>query len=374
MLSLQLLSNPIYSVCLQLTGAIQVRIHANLRYKLGAWIELWYQLRAIDIDGSGKFELRFKDLCRLLKKRGSTVYQLLREGRAQGGLRKYSVSRGVVKGYLSSLINVCLANDLDSWGAVSHCPAKDLKDELKLTTIATITAFEQSKARYTFGRSFKNHQRRGAFLFSVDNAIRSDISFSSQKPVDGARELMLGIDDRYLYGTKSLLVFGTTQNTIADSLGVSTRTVQRYQQDIDHRQVAITRPEYKTAIGIINHGEMSIGEYRHISEEVAIRKVGAESYQLLESLPGTNTRSVTNVCSGSFFKGWFNRFYCAKNNIYRLDDLPKLERMIATKRKYRALRGLEKAEDSHGIRRKGDLSGGKSTDKQNLLTFSARGG
>lgn len=311
---------------------ITVRIHANLRYELGSYVDLWYLLKALDIQGTGRFEIEVDVLAHLTSRKVSTIYEQLREGRSKGLFRSYSIKKGVLYGYLGGLIPVYIANDLYGWDAITTIPAINIQSSIKLGLVRSVTSYQQTGSRNAIARKFDNRQIAGAYFNPLDTLIREQKSFTSPVNVHWGKKAFLGICKRYLYSTKSLLSFGATLNSTAKKLKISTRTIQRWHQGIEKRQIATNRKEFEAIAHAMDRDVIAIGQTLCLSSEVFITRTNEKTYKLTEIYLGTGYKRESTVCRGNFFKGLFDRWYCSKTNIYLDSTLPKLENMRAKKR------------------------------------------
>lgn len=347
MLQYKLLTNTLgYCVATVLLSSDFVRIHSALRYKFGAWISLWYCLRGIDTDGCGKVVVDFDTLCSLLDRKRSTVYELLRQGKKMGGIRSYTVKKNILTAYYGSLSNLCVEHELRSWGAVSTTTLGTDKD-LKRASIESRTALGQSASRSNLTACLKSNQKKAFNSLSVEKAITAQGGFSSLKTVKGARNLILDVDRKYIYGTKALIVFGCNQDSIADGVGVSTKTVQRFQTNLEKRQVATTRPEYQRVLIGIQGEYIERGDYMDYTDDLRVYRdkrgnyyMREKSYLKLKNSDWVNEEwatadRISRISEEHFFVRW-GRYFCAKNNIYHQDSLPKLESMRYQKRAYKS--------------------------------------
>ena len=327
-----------YVRSLVLVGCLTVRVHSNLPYRSGAWINLWYLLRGLDISGSGKFEIDFKNCCDLLNRDEKTVYRLLLQAKKRGAIWAYQIKEGVLYGYYKSLFRLCLNQDLDHWGAVSSIALIDLPRQVKNIAVSSTKAYRQHASKKALAACYKSNDRKVAMKRSVEICLDSKGCFNSPKTVRGTKNLILGIDDKYIYGSRSLLTFGTNHNSTANLLRCCTKTIQRKQSGLDKRQIAIAKPEYQRIAMMIDAGMISLNESLYISPTVKITRISANSYELREKIPGTEKFRISSVTRGNFFVGLFDKWYCAFNNFYAVADLPKLESMRRSRSKYKLLR------------------------------------
>ena len=201
-----------------------VRILANLA-QCGAWegknflgkvagenaAKLWYWLRAIDKQGSGKAYLSIDAASRFFKLSKRQIKRYLTDGVKLGFFRGvYTTASNIVLVYYSSSINAALALGLESLGAIASVPVEEIKNLRRTATkIAVLANQRASEFRQ------KSKKLAGTILDPAD----------ALKPSGIASGGILFRTRRYLIVKANCQVVGGSQKTAAQKLGRSETTV-----------------------------------------------------------------------------------------------------------------------------------------------------
>ena len=237
-----------YITATVLVRALSVRIHAGIIHNR-PWNRFWYLCRALDLSGQGRVELPVEAVCHLTSISRSTLYQWLREGKAAGAFRRYRFKGNTLSVYLGGLQKYCQSLGLTSWQAVASVPLIDILSGMSLKSHATAlqTQSLQVKSRYAAIRSLNNRERKHTKVAEVE-AIFEQGQESSQKPVRGQVPFLLKVGYQRIFVSKGFAPFGTSQPTIAATLGISDRTLRRHLDHlgVERRQIVQTKAAYKS--------------------------------------------------------------------------------------------------------------------------------
>lgn len=242
---LYLLASTQYPQVLVLTQWLTVRIHSALVFKK-PWMRLWYVFRAFDSPGRGYVEIPSSEFRGLLNVSKSRFYQWLRAGQEAGGFRKWRIRRGILKLWLGSLSKVCQTLGLRNWGAVATVPLFDILTRAGLKAAAAgIQAQQiQHKSHVAAKLSLRSRERKFHKLAEVDQILGWGQE-SSQNPVGGQVPFLLHVGPSKAFVSKGFIPFGGSQETIAEYLGVSSRTVRRHLIGVDRRQIVQAKAAYR---------------------------------------------------------------------------------------------------------------------------------
>lgn len=229
-----------------------IRVHSRLiKYN---WSKLYYFFRSLDSEGSGKVCIWHIDI----PWPRSSYYRWLKQGLAVGAFRNYWTDGLVLVVYLGSKANICKQLGLKTWGAVAEVPLNEVSRELA-TELELVWQQEQAKHA-----TRKKHKRQP-----------NEPSFQTWEKGTCARY------GRYYVGANAL-TYGVSQQRVADSLGICTRSV-----------------------------------YNHYKRQ------GLPALQIAQEVPGTDKQlddflnSEELSPSGSRYVQQGKRVFCLKQNIYR---------------------------------------------------------
>ena len=243
---LQLLSdNTDFALNLVILDLLSVRIHSALVFKK-PWVRLWYLSRAFDWAGRGCVILPVRFLCQVLHVSLRRLYQWLKIGKCCGAFRKYYRVHGCFCIWLGSLSKVCQALGLRNWGAVATVPLFDILTRAGLKAAAAgIQAQQLQHKSYVAAKlSLPSKERKFHRLSEVDQILGWGKE-SSQNPVGGQVPFLLHVGPSKAFVSKGFIPFGGSQETIAEYLGVSSRTVRRHLIGVDRRQIVQAKAAYR---------------------------------------------------------------------------------------------------------------------------------
>lgn len=209
-----------------------VRILANIA-QCGAWLaknqvgkvrgensnKLWYYVRAIDKQGSGKAYFSIESACKFFKHSKRQIKRYLADGVRLGFFRPtYAISNDVVLVYYSSAIKTALSLGLDNFGAIASVPIKEIKNLRRTATkIALLANQRASEFRQ------KSKKLAGTILDPAD----------ALKPSGIASGGILFRTKRYLIVKANCQLVGGSQTTAAKKLGRSQTTVCNHLANLD---------------------------------------------------------------------------------------------------------------------------------------------
>jgi len=206
---------------------------------------LWYVCRALDISSTGYVELPLSFVRELLGVADSTVYRWLKDSKQVGACRTYRIRKAVLCIWLGGLQKLCKILGLSNWGAVATVPLVAVNEKIKALATGITTQDLQAKSRYAASSDLKKRER--AFL---DNSSADTIlglgGQSSQVPTQGQVPFVVWVGEKRAFVSKSFVPYGASQRSIAESLGVSDRTVRRHQAilSIKKRQLVQAKGAY----------------------------------------------------------------------------------------------------------------------------------
>lgn len=174
-------------------------------------VKLWYWLRAIDKQGSGKAYLSIEAACKFFEVSKRQIKRYLADGVRLGFFRGvYTTASNIVLVYYSSSINVALALGLETLGAIASVPIKEIKNLRRVATkIAVLANQRASEFRQ------KSKKLAGTIIDPAD----------ALKPSGIASGGILFRTKRYLIVKASAQLVGGSQSTAAKKLGRSETTV-----------------------------------------------------------------------------------------------------------------------------------------------------
>lgn len=138
---------------------LEYRLHARVGILHGRKpaVQLWYALRALDVDGSGKVTIPVGEAERQLGKSASTIRRYLMDDVL---FRSYSVTDGVITIYLHGLASVCRALYLTDIGPVGF--NEGLGQLVKDSALVGAVALQQASLYLA------THDKQGHCIDAVD--------------------------------------------------------------------------------------------------------------------------------------------------------------------------------------------------------------
>ena len=235
-----------------LTEVYSVRIHERIARH--PWARLWYECRGVDKDGSGHVPIHMTWLQESLECSDKTIYRWLQQGKRKGAFHSYQVRNGVLEVYLGSLFRVCEKLNWRNWGAVGVCKLSAVNARIRAITTGIVTQQHQQKSRYAADQKLKP-QHRKHYGTVPPNSLLKNVRQSSLKPHVGEVPCVLHISERRMFVSKNFTVYGASQATIGEELGIRPITVQRHHAQLGtpRRQLCQKKGEYTHVKKALEH-------------------------------------------------------------------------------------------------------------------------
>jgi hypothetical protein len=230
-----------------LLNSLTVRIHSKIARHPCA--RLWYLLKAFNIDGSGHNRLPVVLILNLLRINQSTLYRYMKIGIEKGFFRRIQITEGNIDAWLGSINVVSQKLELSDWGTVGDVPLVKVLAEIRKTATGITTQSLQGQSHYAAKIKLKNNERA---IYAPPSAeeIFALIDGASHKPAGGTFPFILHIGPKRIFASKSFVPFGASQRAIADSLGISDRTVRRHlaSMGVNSRQIVQSKAVYRQVV------------------------------------------------------------------------------------------------------------------------------
>ncbi len=295
-----------------------------------SWARLWYVLRWLNSTGSGRITIQIELLEAFLGCSRQSLRRWLSEGKKCGAFR-YSIERkGFLHIYLGSVQRICIKTNVRDWCAVAIVPIADvLSGLLELRQIATgaTTQYLQQRSRYAANSKLKADYRKTYGAPHPNEILGDNITCSKS---EGGQFFILHISKKRLFVSKGFVAFGASQHSIAITLGISPRTVQRHHANLKtvSRQLCQSKSEYAWCKRAF---EMEAPEYIALNDSMKNSDVGyrweGDTIHFMDGKPlGAKTGVGINrfdISAGEFNRRIFKvgkkqpRYFLAKCNIYR---------------------------------------------------------
>ncbi len=182
-------------------------------------VKLWYWLRAIDIQGSGKAYLSIEAACKFFNRSKRQIKRYLTDGVRLGFFRTtYTIRADVVLVYYSGTVKTALTLGLKTLGAIAQVPIKEIKNLKRVSTKIAVLANQRSSEFCQ-----KSKKLAGTILDPAD-ALR---------PSGIASGAILFRTSRYLIVKALTQLVGGSQKTAGRKLGRSQTTVCSHLSDLN---------------------------------------------------------------------------------------------------------------------------------------------
>ena len=218
----------------------QIRVHTNLLRQ--PWAKLWYYCRAVDSNARGVVWLGFDSTCQLLHCAPSTLYHWLRTGKAVGAFRAYQRQGDRIEIWLGGRNAVTKNLNLTDWGLAAIVPLTELiEGRVELSTkIATQRLQSQSfhAARLQLPDGRWNTAKSPSEAIDLIQKSLPEIG-TGAKP----SKSIFHVSQKRAFVSEGFMLHGTSQTTIADSVGVCDRTVRRHLKETWKRQLCYSPRE-----------------------------------------------------------------------------------------------------------------------------------
>lgn len=207
-----------------------VRIHKAICRN--PWAKLWYYCRAIDTEGSGNVIISVPELITLLGRSRATIYRWLKDGKEAGAFKRYEkIGEHFEKVYLGSKEQICEQLHATDWGSVTYIPLGKILQPFKKKPQDTPDLREQATAfqtQWLEKRSEIAAKKEARQNKDRRKPYKTDFSGATDNPTSPI------LPPKFSRGK---LPTGATQEKIAESLGVSSRTVRRHLKTTRRQQV-----------------------------------------------------------------------------------------------------------------------------------------
>ena len=207
-------------------------------------IALWYWVRSLDTEGSGKVSFRILDAEVELERSKSTIKRYLENGLALGLFRSVEVRYGRVVVYYASTKAIAIRQGLMHWGAVAEVPVSDLQN---LRVVATeVQAFSLQNSSVYLAKQSTPKGLRAKVIKPEDVLLKASLC--------SAGENVVHVGKRCMFVEPESVLVGVSQERIAETLRRNVRTVRRRLSNswrsqrgiapILKKQLAQTKPEF----------------------------------------------------------------------------------------------------------------------------------
>lgn len=200
---------------------LEVRIHSTLTENYTAPIKLWYLCRALS--NSGKATFNIDKVCNTFSVTHHTVRNWMREGIKLNIFKRIlKVAKGEFKVYYTSLIKLCVAKKLDTFGAVGNATLNEVKT-IKVSSAEITAQSVQASSRYLAKKENLN-------IHSSQRVTLPEELFDTEG--NPSSELCVGAlgynsDHNTLFVNQSFKPYGASQFTIGNKLGRHIKTIER---------------------------------------------------------------------------------------------------------------------------------------------------
>lgn len=302
----------------------KVRIHTRITSE--PWAIIWYTMRGLDKEGRGEASAALEELVALTGKKSSTLYELLRRGREVGAFRKYQKEGESMRIILGSLESVCISLKLNDWGAVGEIDMTQVKD-IRRIACEIETQRQQQKSQFAVRRALSRQERESLELKEpLDLVGRTDTpnpdidwkrgatgkptSLKSHKP-------QIHRGPQRIFVNESFIPFGVSQAAIAQTLGVSERTVGRYLEGVQKKQLMQYKPAYGVLAESLKYGQTSTSN----DSEVYLTELRDGSLRLYEPYGTSNAVRPGGhpVTEEKFSEEYFGVIWIHRCNLYILN-------------------------------------------------------
>lgn len=291
-----------------------VRIHAKIARR--PWARLWYLLRGFD-NGRGLLEVAAGEIEALLGCGTSTIWEWLRDGKRAGAFRQYRFKRGTWRFVLGGLASVCQRGGLNDWGATIALPILEAVEQMRVLATTATTELLQRQSRAAARAALTGAEKK---LYPLPTAeqILELAGKSSEKPDRGQIPFLLWVGSRRIWVSKGFVPFGAGQESIAQSLSISARSVRRHQvaADLLKRQVCQSKSEYREIVRALAWEADNF----QASAEVWYSAPDLASGRIMLAEPSGYTRSAQRptlpVATSRFFE-YGGQSWIARCNLYQ---------------------------------------------------------
>lgn len=147
-----------------------VRIQSNLGFER-AKRKLWYLLRGLDVDGSGRVQYEIEAILAITGRKFSTLMQWLQQAKESKDIRDWSSKRGVLTVFYSSRANVCKRSHIYDWGASADVPLVDAAQRLKTISLQMEVQALQERSHFAAKKAIKGNQRKFVRVYAGNELL-----------------------------------------------------------------------------------------------------------------------------------------------------------------------------------------------------------
>lgn len=225
-----------------------VRVHGEIARH--PWAKLWYLCRAIDTEGKGYVIISLPEFEILMGRSRATFYRWLKDGKEAGAFRSYEKEgEHFEKIYLGSKTEICKRLKITDWDSVTYTPLYKILKPLKKNPHNEPDLREQVTAFQT-----QWLEERSKVAARKEARINKDKRLPHKPDFRGATVKPSSPILPSKFSRKNLPV-GASQETIAKSLGISSRSVRRHLKQVERQQVYYKVPKCEAQAEIFHAGE-----------------------------------------------------------------------------------------------------------------------
>lgn len=197
---------------------------------------LWHLMRAIDINGSGKVSLTFKELIDITGYTKSTIYRYMKSSLFNKICKNKNKKKDIVYSfYYKSLKQVALTLNINNLITSSFCMWEDIKQfYIKRVTATEIIAESiQNRSRFVA----RNNKDKNQHLLNIQTLFSEEQSSMSDN-TQGIKK----VNNRIYYSSNKFAPYGASQKTISIVLNRNIKTVNKRLKNTDKIQQFINKP------------------------------------------------------------------------------------------------------------------------------------
>ena len=221
-----------------------LKIHGKIARK--TWARLWYLLRAIDKEGSGRVKILVPEMMILLGISRSTFYRWLKVGKTAGAFRGYRrINEHTEEIVLGSKTVVCEKMGITDWESTTEIPLWTLFNNPELPlwrSIGIKLNLVKLRQKATFFQAYWM-QRRSIEAAKEEQRKRIRKKRNRRKPYlpkfrggNGKLASQLSAARSVRFSRKHLPT-GASQEGIGDSLGITDQTARLHLRGVERIQV-----------------------------------------------------------------------------------------------------------------------------------------
>jgi hypothetical protein len=197
---------------------------------------LWHLMRAMDLNGSGKVSLTFKELINITGYTKSTIYRYMKSSLFNKICKNKNRAGDLVYSfYYKSLKQVALTLNINNLITSSFCMWEDIKQfYIKRVTATEIIAESiQNRSRFIA----RNNKDKSQHLLNIQTLFSEEQSSMSDN-TQGIKK----VNNRIYYSSNKFAPYGASQKTISTVLNRNIKTVNKRLKNTDKIQQFVNRP------------------------------------------------------------------------------------------------------------------------------------